>query len=44
MPRLLERVRQAIRIRHYSPKTEKAYTNWIRRFVIIHTLATVIHE
>ena len=36
MPRLLERVRQAIRIRHYSPKTEKAYTNWIRRFVIFH--------
>ncbi len=36
MPRLLERVRQAIHIRHYSPKTEKAYTNWIRRFVIFH--------
>jgi integron integrase len=36
MSRLLERVRHAIRLRHYSPKTEKVYTNWIRRFVIFH--------
>ncbi|MEO6401994.1 MAG: integron integrase [Vicinamibacteria bacterium] len=32
--RLLDRVRQAIRSRHYSPRTEKAYIFWIRRFVV----------
>jgi len=29
-------VRQAIRLRHYSPRTEKAYVHWVRRFVIFH--------
>ena len=32
-PRLLDRVRQAIRARRYSPRTEKAYVTWIRRFI-----------
>ena len=32
-PRLLDRVRQAIRARHYSPQTEKAYVGWIKRFI-----------
>jgi integron integrase len=35
-PRLLERVRLTIRARHYSPRTEKAYVGWIRRFVFFH--------
>jgi len=35
-PRLLERVHEAVRIRHYSRRTEKAYTSWIRRFVVFH--------
>jgi integron integrase len=33
-PRLLDRVRHAIRTRHYSPRTEKAYGAWIRRFIL----------
>jgi integron integrase len=33
-PRLLDRVRDAIRSRHYSPRTEKAYVFWIRRFIV----------
>ena len=32
--RLLDRVRDAIRTRHYSPRTEKAYIFWIRRFIV----------
>ena len=32
-PRLLDRVRQAVRTLHYSPRTEKAYIYWIRRFI-----------
>jgi integron integrase len=31
--RLLDRVRLEIRTRHYSPRTEKAYVSWIKRFV-----------
>ncbi len=33
-PKLLERVRAALRIRHRSPKTERAYVGWIRRFIV----------
>jgi hypothetical protein len=29
-PRLLDRVRDAVRARHYSRRTEKAYVAWIR--------------
>ena len=35
-PRLLEQVRQSLRARHYSPRTEKAYVGWIRRFILFH--------
>ena len=33
-PNLLERVRAALRVRHYSGRTEEAYVAWIRRFVL----------
>src|SRR6202022_3826068 len=32
-PRLLDRVRHAIRVRHYSPRTEKCYVEWAERFI-----------
>jgi integron integrase len=32
-PKLLTRVRAAIRIRHYSVRTEQAYLRWIERFI-----------
>jgi integron integrase len=35
-PRLLDRVREAIRARHYSLRTEEAYVAWIRRFILFH--------
>lgn len=35
-PKLLDRVRQAIRLRHYSRRTEQAYIGWIRRFIVFH--------
>jgi integron integrase len=35
-PRLLDRVRQAIRTHHYSRRTEEAYVGWIRRFILFH--------
>jgi integron integrase len=33
---LLDRVRLAIRARHYSHRTEKTYLGWIRRFLLFH--------
>ena len=30
--RLLDRVREIIRIKHYSIRTEQAYLQWIRRY------------
>jgi len=35
-PRLLDRVRDRIRFRHYSIRTEQAYMQWIRRFILFH--------
>jgi integrase len=35
-PRLLDRVREVIRARHYSRRTEKAYVAWIRRYILFH--------
>jgi site-specific recombinase XerD len=34
--KLLDRVREAIRTRHYSRRTEEAYVHWIRRFIVHH--------
>jgi integron integrase len=35
-PRLLDQVRSVIRVRHYSRRTEEAYTHWIRQFILFH--------
>ncbi len=35
-PRLLDQVRQVIRTRHYSYRTEKAYVHWVKRFIFFH--------
>lgn len=35
-PRLLDRVRAALRIRHYSRRTEDTYVGWIRRYILFH--------
>jgi hypothetical protein len=33
-PRLLDQLRDAIRVRHYSRSTEKAYVGWVRQYVL----------
>ena len=35
-PKLLDRMRLAIRTRHYSRRTEEAYIGWVRRYVRFH--------
>jgi hypothetical protein len=34
--RLLQRVHEAIRVRHYSRRTEEAYVHWIKRLIYFH--------
>jgi integron integrase len=33
-PKLLDQVRAKIRLKHYSIRTEQAYTDWIKRFIL----------
>jgi hypothetical protein len=35
-PKLLAQVREALRTRHYSLRTEKMYVHWIKRFIFFH--------
>lgn len=37
-PKLLDRVRIAIRLKNYSIRTEQAYVNWIERYIRFHNL------
>ena len=34
--KLLDHVTDAVRLKHYSPKTEKSYVHWIKRYVLFH--------
>jgi hypothetical protein len=34
--KLLDQVRDALRLKHYSIRTENSYVNWIRRFILFH--------
>jgi integron integrase len=36
MSKLLDQVRYLIRLKHYSIRTEQAYTQWIKRFIVFH--------
>lgn len=35
-PKLLDQVRNRIRLKHYSLRTEEAYIGWIRKFILFH--------
>jgi integron integrase len=37
-PKLLTRVRSALRLRHYSRRTEQAYVRWIQLYIRFHSL------
>ena len=37
-PRLLDRLRAEVRVRHYSLRTEQAYVDWARRYIRFHGL------
>ena len=35
-PKLLDRLRETVRARHYSRSTEKAYVSCVKRFIFFH--------
>lgn len=35
-PKFLDQVRNLIRLKHYSIRTEEAYTGWIKRYILFH--------
>ena len=37
-PKLLDRLHQALRSRHYSRLTEQAYCHWVKRFIYFHNI------
>lgn len=37
-PQLLDQMRQALRSRHYSRRTEQTYCHWVKRFIYFHNV------
>ena len=37
-PKLLDRLREALRSRHYSRRTEQSYCHWVKRFIFFHNV------
>lgn len=35
-PRLLDIMRERIRVKHYSIRTEETYLQWVKRFILFH--------
>ena len=38
--KLLDQVREVLRLKHYSIRTERSYCDWIRRYVKFHGMRT----
>ncbi len=37
-PKLLDQLRESLRARHYSRRTEQTYCSWVRRFIFFHNV------
>jgi LmbE family N-acetylglucosaminyl deacetylase len=35
-PKLLDQVRDKVRVKHYSIRTEQTYVDWIKRYIFFH--------
>lgn len=35
-PKLMDRLRAALRVKHYSLSTERTYVQWVRRYILFH--------
>ena len=34
--KLMDQIRDVMRVKHYSIRTEQAYVNWIKRYILFH--------
>ena len=41
--KLPDRAGDAIRAKHYSPRTEEAYVNWIKRYILFQLTFPTLH-
>src|SRR5882724_6113539 len=41
--KLMEQVREVLRLKHYSIRTEQCYCDWIRRYVHFHGMKSAFH-
>ena len=37
-PKLLDRLAEALRARHYRPRTAQSYRHWVKRFIVFHNV------
>jgi integron integrase len=37
-PKLLDRLKEALRARHYSPRTESTYHQWVKQYIFFHNV------
>ena len=37
--KLLDQVRDAVRVKHYAYRTEQSYVDWVKRFILFHNKA-----
>ena len=35
-PKLLDQVREKLRVKHYAIRTEQTYVDWIKRYILFH--------
>ena len=35
-PKLLDQIRNKLRVKHYAIRTEEQYLHWIKRFILFH--------
>ncbi len=41
-PKLLDQLRDALRSRHYSRRTETTYCHWVKRFILVRTVQELL--
>ena len=42
-PKLLDHMRHVLRLKHMSIRTEKAYVQWAKRFILFHLMASLLY-
>jgi len=41
-PKLLDQVRDKLRVKHYAIRTEQSYVDWIKRYIYFHDKPSLV--